>query len=237
MHVSVCPGLSSAELSSSRRCRCPTCVLEDPFHRAISPPPPESAQGHFLLTQELMPSLRASAPSRVVCVSSVGNWLLGPEEGILFDDINADKKYDEWERYGQSKLANILHAYEIQRRYGSEGITAVSLHPGNIGGTNLSRHFSISWIFRMLTNGRTWTVIATDSNKSLPQGAATSVFAAIAPLEGTAAATGAVSALKPGAHYADCKETARVHPLALDPALASRLWEVSEQMVQQALAK
>jgi NAD(P)-dependent dehydrogenase (short-subunit alcohol dehydrogenase family) len=92
---------------------------------------------HFLLTQLLLPTLlstvSASAPGtvRIINVSSDGHAKLAPKQGIVFDDINL-KPASTWTRYGQSKLANVLHAKELARRYGTQGLWAASLHPGTV---------------------------------------------------------------------------------------------------------
>lgn len=97
---------------------------------------------HFYLTSLLLPTLQstASKPStppntvRIVNVSSDGHAKLAPREGIPFDDMNMESK-STWARYGMSKLANVLHAKELARRYGNAkggGIIAASLHPGTV---------------------------------------------------------------------------------------------------------
>ena len=88
--------------------------------------------GHALLTKLLLPTLLSTAEKgtdvRIVNLSSEGHNL-APTGGILFDKSKLDAQ-GTWARYGQSKLANILHARELARRYPS--ITAVSVHPGLI---------------------------------------------------------------------------------------------------------
>jgi NAD(P)-dependent dehydrogenase (short-subunit alcohol dehydrogenase family) len=136
--------------------------------------------GHFLLFQLLKPTLLASSTpdfnSRVVSVSSVGHRL----GEVRFGDYNFEKEpYEPWLAYGQAKTANIYLANEIDRRYGSKGLHAWSLHPGGIM-TGLSRHTDPERI-------KAWQKDETTRNyfKSVPQGAATSVWAAVAAeLEG-----------------------------------------------------
>lgn len=99
--------------------------------------------GHFLLTCLLMDVLEKSAPSRVICVSSVASAQAAmgvqPEMAkIDFDDLMFERrKYHPMTAYGQSKLANVLHASEIARR--SKCVQAVSLHPGWVN-TKLDKH-------------------------------------------------------------------------------------------------
>lgn len=100
---------------------------------------------HWLLTKHLLPLLLSTAALcpegtvRVTNVSSVGHKLLAPPTGIDFADINQTKG-GPWSRYGQSKLANILHTKELLLRYGPGGselsagdapIWTASVHPGN----------------------------------------------------------------------------------------------------------
>lgn len=154
--------------------------------------------GHFVLTHELTPALKAGAPSRIVNVSSGAHR----RSGVVFDDIMLEKSYDPWLAYGQSKSANILHAVELQKRLGPEGVTSVSLHPGVITDSDLWRH-----------SGKVMT-----ANKNVPQGASTSVYCAVAP------------GLVGGAFYTDCAE-ASANSWATDPALAEQLWQETEKLV------
>jgi len=97
---------------------------------------------HYYLTELLMDVLRASAPARVVSVSSAAQQA-AYDAGIRFD-LWASGKTDEYEdgaAYGQSKLANILFARELASREGAAGITAFSCHPGIIK-TELGRYMA-----------------------------------------------------------------------------------------------
>lgn len=88
--------------------------------------------GHFLLTELLLDTLKASAPSRIVCVSSVAHaGMRGVYGEINFDDLNFDRReYDPGVAYAQSKLANVLHALDLARRLEGTGVSAFSVHPG-----------------------------------------------------------------------------------------------------------
>ena len=90
--------------------------------------------GHFSLTQRLLPLLNQSPDARVVHVSS-GAAYFGR---IAFDDLQAERRYDAWSAYGQSKLANVMTALELQRRLEASGSPVRSLvaHPG-LARTNL----------------------------------------------------------------------------------------------------
>lgn len=103
--------------------------------------------GHYLLTELLLPTLKQSAPSRIVILSSCFHDKAQGREGkIDFEDINFEKrKYDGWEAYAQSKLANLLYAKHLGKRLTASGVTAVSVHPGWVR-TNLIRGFMPVWI-------------------------------------------------------------------------------------------
>ncbi len=92
--------------------------------------------GHFALTGLLLDRLDAAPAARVVSVSSQGHRM----GRINFDDLGGDRGYHRWLRYGQSKVANLLFTYELQRRLAAAGATtiAVACHPGG-SNTNLAR--------------------------------------------------------------------------------------------------
>jgi NAD(P)-dependent dehydrogenase (short-subunit alcohol dehydrogenase family) len=93
--------------------------------------------GHFALTGLLLDNLIPVAGSRVVTVSSTGHRILAK---IHFDDLNLDRNYNRVVAYGQSKLANLLFTYELQRRLAPHGTTiAAAAHPGG-SDTELMRH-------------------------------------------------------------------------------------------------
>lgn len=103
--------------------------------------------GHFLLTSLLLDVLKASAPSRVVNISSgYHDRAMGREGRIEFEDLHQSRgKYDGWKAYAQSKLANVLHSRELARRLENSGVTAVSVHPGWVR-TELIRHSMPVWV-------------------------------------------------------------------------------------------
>jgi NAD(P)-dependent dehydrogenase (short-subunit alcohol dehydrogenase family) len=82
--------------------------------------------GHFAFTGLLMDRLLASQGSRVVTVSSNGHRF----GGVRFDDLQSERSYSRVGAYGQSKLANLLFTYELQRRLAGTGTIAVAAHPG-----------------------------------------------------------------------------------------------------------
>lgn len=130
---------------------------------------------HFLFFQLLKPALLAAATpgfhSRVVNVSSAAHRIHGIN---ATDNYNFEKGgYNPWVSYAQSKTANIYMANEIERRYGSRGLHATSLHPGGIA-TGLSKHIPEADLAAMLEDKA-----LVKSLKSPEQGAATTVWAAI----------------------------------------------------------
>jgi len=103
--------------------------------------------GHFLLTKLLLDVLKASAPSRIVCVSSVAHASRpGRPAALDLDDLGFERReYSGTQAYSQSKLANVLHALALSRRLAGTGVTAVSLHPGWIR-SNLIQHTMPTWV-------------------------------------------------------------------------------------------
>jgi NAD(P)-dependent dehydrogenase (short-subunit alcohol dehydrogenase family) len=165
--------------------------------------------GHFMLVTGLLD--RLADDGRVVMLSS-GAHTMAPREGIRFDDLAGARGYTPWGHYGQSKLANLLFAKELARRLAGTRRTANAVHPGVIR-TNLGRHMPG---FADLLFGLAGPLVL----KSVPQGAATEVYVAVHP---------AVAGIS-GAYFADCN-VAKARADADDPALARRLWEVSEVIV------
>jgi NAD(P)-dependent dehydrogenase (short-subunit alcohol dehydrogenase family) len=174
--------------------------------------------GHFDLVGRLLPLLVASAPSRIVLLSSGGHVA----SDIHWDDPNFEAhEYNKMDAYGQSKTANILHAVELERRYGPLGVHAYAVHPGMVA-TQLGRNFTPD----VMEDLKARAAAAPSGAGTLPPmvgtdvGAATSVWAATAPeLEAQG-----------GTYLADCA-VATAAPYAMDLDAAARLWALSEELV------
>ncbi len=179
--------------------------------------------GHFTLTNELLPLVEKGTNPRIVNLSSRGHHM-GP---VDLDDPNFDNRdYEKWASYGQAKTANILHAVELEKRLSDKGIHAYAVHPGGIQ-TNLGRHLSEEDAAALMQR-----VQESDSSfqwKTIPQGAATTCYAATASeLEGQG-----------GVYLEDChvaelddqSANGGVRSYAVDPAKAERLWTLSERLV------
>lgn len=103
--------------------------------------------GHFLLTELLLDVLKKSAPSRIVNLSSCYHDVAQGRKGFIhFDDLHFEtRRYDGWEAYAQSKLANVLHAKTLAKRLSGTGVLAVSVHPGWVR-TRLMRSSMPLWV-------------------------------------------------------------------------------------------
>jgi WW domain-containing oxidoreductase len=165
--------------------------------------------GHFLLTRLLMPRLLAAGAARIVMVSSLSHR--SPAK-LDFGQLPMTKdNFNGMTAYGQAKLCNILMAKSLQQRYGDRGITACSLHPGTLVTTDIGRNSKLIGALMKLVSPFTKTPL---------QGAATSVWAVVHEPASDLA----------GQYLKDC----HVEPCsaeANDPAVAQRLWDVSNVWV------
>ena len=171
--------------------------------------------GHFALALGLRSALAAARRARIVTVSSSAHQ----RSPVVFDDIDFRFRiYEPWAAYGQSKTANILFAVEATRRWAADGITVNALNPGAIA-TGLQRHI-----------GGT-LVTPPEKQKTVPQGAATSVFLAASPLvEGIGGRYFEnVAEAEPIDHRTDGYLGLAAY--ATDPANAARLWDISLNML------
>lgn len=173
--------------------------------------------GHFALTARLMPLLRRSNGPRVVSVSSLAHRT----GSIDFGDLQGTRLYSPWKAYGQSKLACLIFALELQRRSDAAGwnLTSNAAHPG----------FSRTNLFASGPGGL--LSVATDFaapffGHSAADGARPILFAATSPQA------------KPGAYYGPggfgelrgAPAPALITPRARDAATATKLWDLSEKL-------
>lgn len=162
--------------------------------------------GYFLLTQLLLERVKAGAPARIINVSSTGHY-----KGTMdFEDLGFEKNYDIMAAYNRSKLGNVLFTRSLAQKLEGTGVTVTTLHPGVVA-TNIWSG-APGWAAPLL-----W--LAKLVMLSPAQGAGTITYLAASPeVEG-----------KTG-FYFDKNRIKRPSKLALDDALAERLWTESERL-------
>lgn len=161
---------------------------------------------YFLFTNLLLDLLIASAPARIINVSSVAH--VGAKLDLA--DLQNQKRYTSWSVYGQSKLANLYFTYELSRRLQGTGVTVNALHPGFVA-TNFGR--SNGGIFNPLF--RLFQVAAI----SPEEGAQTSIFLASDP-----------SVAQVSGQYFAKSKAVRSSPVSYDENTARKLWQISADM-------
>ncbi len=179
--------------------------------------------GHFLLVNRLADLIPAGG--RVVCVSSVGHQF----GDLDLSDLNFERRpYDPIIAYGGAKTAVNLFVVEFDRRHKRRGVRAAAVHPGGIL-TELARHMTQELIQKMTAIVRTETDTSSAQRgyKSVPQGAATTLWAAVA-----------APADRVGGRYCEDCAVAKVaatgsgvRPYSIDPERARLLWAKSEELV------
>ena len=186
--------------------------------------------GHFVLINRIAPLIRDGG--RVVSLASSGHRF----SDIDLDDPNFERTpYEPFAAYGRSKTANVLFAVEFDRRHKHRGVRATAVHPGGIQ-TELGRHMGEEGLEQLVQSMN--ADLAKEGKppfefKTIPQGAATSVWAGIV-----------AGADEVGGRYCEnCRVTTRitdepisaisegVRPYALDSEHAKALWAKSEEMV------
>ncbi|GGF26644.1 oxidoreductase [Hymenobacter cavernae] len=192
--------------------------------------------GQFQLVARLWPALKKANGARVVNVSSFGHQMAP----FNFEDPNFEQReYHTLQGYGQSKTASNLFTVELDERGKHFNIKAYSVHPGSINGTELGREAPVE-LFQQMgfcdAQGNILPEVAAKL-KTIPQGAATTVWCATSPLlndlGGVYCEDADVAELDAGQieHRHDDPSTARgVQPYSLDEASAKQLWTLSEQM-------
>jgi len=174
--------------------------------------------GHFALTRHLLNSLIAAKAPRVVTVSSTAHRT----GQINFDDLQAEKSYKPWKYYGQSKVANLMFALELQRRSDANGwgLMSNAAHPG-FARTDLIANGPGDSIF-----GRGAMLVRPLLSHSTQEGVRAQLFAATSP------------DAEPGGYYGftgfmEMKGPmgkAKIAPQASDTAVAAKLWTLSEKL-------
>lgn len=187
---------------------CPKSQTEDGFEMQFG----VNHLGHFLLTTLLLDRIKASAPARIINLSSLAH-ILGKFD---FNDLNLDRRYNPLLAYCRSKLANVLFTRELAKKLQGTGVTTYCLHPGAVH-TELGRHLGSS-ISRF--SGYIYNICSRIFFLSVHKGAQTSIFCAVEEsLENES-----------GCYYSDCS---KVHPSARarDDKMAKKLWDVSENLI------
>jgi len=184
---------------------------------------------HFQLTAKLWPALEKAGGARVVNVSSQGHQF-APFD---FEDPNfLHRDYETLQAYGQSKTATNLFAMELDERGKDQNVRSYSLHPGSIGGTELGREAPLELLQKMgfLDEDGNMLPEVAASLKTIPQGAATTIWCATSPLLNDFG----------GVYCEDCDvaEVASdqnisygVKAYSVDSNNAKRLWTLSEKMI------
>lgn len=168
--------------------------------------------GAFLLTHLLLDKLKASAPARIVNVSS--RMHRGARD-YGFDDIQFERSYSVQKAYARTKLYNVLFTRELARRLAGTGVTANALHPGMIR-TQIGRDGDLSGLA-----GIVWPLLQRWRGKPVEAGARVVMHVAAVPeLDGVT-----------GKYVSTSLREAEPSVLAQDDAAARRLWEMSERLV------
>jgi NAD(P)-dependent dehydrogenase (short-subunit alcohol dehydrogenase family) len=200
---------------------------------------------HFQLTARLWPALKKAANARVISVSSRAHRL----GSINFEDPNFNiTGYDNWKAYAQSKTANALFAFELDRLANTYGVSAFSVHPGLIPATAISRYVldekitqetiknlitSMLGVVNKLHILSFVNVMRKESGnkyKTNEQGAATMVWCATSPLLNGKGGVYCEDCDIAEAVPADSVKPYGVRPWAIDPENAKRLWKLSEEL-------
>ena len=161
---------------------------------------------YFLLTNLLLETLKASAPARIVSVSSDAHR----GARIDFDNLQNKHKYAGFRAYAQSKLMNVLFTYELRRRLENSGVTANALHPGFVA-TGFAKNNG--FLFRL------FMPLAQLNALSPEEGARTSIYLASSPeVEGVSG------------KYFTKQQAVQSDPASYDEQTARQLWELSLEL-------
>ena len=183
--------------------------------------------GHFVLVNRIAPLIQEGG--RLVSLSSAAHHIAD----VDLDDPNFDRtEYDRWVAYGRSKTAGALFAVEFDRRHRSRKIRATAVHPGGIQ-TELQRHYPVAEeeaLVASINAANAAAGLPPFRYKTVPQGAATSVWAAVG-----ADADAVGGRYCEDCHVAEVDDSEGIHggvrSYALDPDRAEALWARSEELV------
>jgi retinol dehydrogenase 12 len=165
--------------------------------------------GYFLLTNLLIDVLKASAPARIVSVSSSAHY----RGHVNFDDLQHAQHFSGFQVYSDSKLMNVLFTYELARRLEGTGVTANTLHPGVVATNFMANNWGIL--------GKLSRRLLDLGSISAEKGAQTSIYLATSPeVEGV---TG---------EYFDKKKSVKSAKESYDQDVQRRLWETSIAITQ-----
>lgn len=155
----------------------------------------------YVLTERLLPLLRANAPARIVQVASVGQEAVDPQGG----DPLSERSYDGLTAYRRSKLAQVMHTFDLAERLAGTGVTANALHPATLMNTTMVAEAGMAARSSLEEGGRATLRLITDPDLGETTG-----------------------------RYFDGTEPAEAHPQAYDPAARRRVRELSEDLLAKA---
>src|SRR5438552_420939 len=162
----------------------------------------------FLLTNLQLDLLKASTPSRIINVSSVGHY----NGHINFDDLNLETDYGGWNAYGQSKLALVLFTHELAKKLQGTGVTVNAVHPGTVATNIWSRPLGpVGFIMALPKLFMT----------SPERGAETIVYLASSP-----------DAKSLSGEYLEKLKVKKSSDESYDEEIAQRLWDVSAKLTR-----
>ena len=170
---------------------------------------------YFLMTVQLLDLLHASAPSRIINVSSDAH----KAAKLNLDDLQMEKKYSGWMAYANSKLVNILFTYELARRLEGSNVTVNTLHPGFVA-SNFALNNDQGVVGKVVVS--LFKPLRNLFAVSVEKGAETPIYLASSP------AVAGVS----GKYFVN-KQPVASSTLSYDKELAQRLWQISEHLIEQ----
>ncbi|XP_071962126.1 retinol dehydrogenase 11-like [Antedon mediterranea] len=191
---------------------CPQWETEDGFDMQFG----TNHLGHFLLTNLLLDMLKESPAARIINLSSLAH--IAPKQ-LPLDDLNFKKRsFNTITAYSESKLANVLFTKELAKRLKGTTVTSYAVHPGAVD-TELLRYITDTWpIVRFIVPLQ--QLVLRTLCKTSEQGAQTTIYCAVMPgIE-----------KESGSYYSDCA-LKKSSPLSYDEDLATKLWDVSCEMV------